>query len=287
MNNHSVTIIGLPASGKTTFLAALWHLICARDIETVLRFHSLKAGDSTHLNQIAARWRDAIEQDHTVLSGTRLVSMSLKNANDIPVDVTFPDVPGEAYRDMWENRDCTPEISEILKTGNVLLFIHADTIKAPRWVINEVAQMKGNGLEMEEGKEVAWHPKLAPTQVQLVDLLQLLSTLPLDVGPRKLGIIFSAWDKAKGEGLAPNKYLEDKLPLLSQYLSRNADGWNCRTYGLSAQGCEYDDPTDPNKAKKQEAEEIRLLDRPSDRIELFRDETITHDLTEPLAWLME
>jgi len=33
MTKQSVVIIGLPESGKTTFLGALWHLVTAREIE--------------------------------------------------------------------------------------------------------------------------------------------------------------------------------------------------------------------------------------------------------------
>ncbi len=53
MPERSVVIIGLPASGKTTFLAALWHLVTARDVDTVLRFGTLRVGDAAHLNAIA------------------------------------------------------------------------------------------------------------------------------------------------------------------------------------------------------------------------------------------
>ncbi len=286
MSTRSVVIIGLPESGKTTFLAALWHLVFERDVATRMRFDSLKAGDATHLNSIAARWRDAKVQDRTALSGNRLVSMGLKNADDTPFLVTFPDVPGEAYRRMWEDRDCEAEIAEILKAGGVLLFVHADTIRPPKWVIDEVRLSKAVGLEVPQGQEVPWHPRLAPTQVQLVDLLQLLRTPPLDIGPRKLAIMLSAWDKAEGEGLTPKAYLEAKLPLLAQYLRRGADGWIWRIYGVSAQGGEYD-PIDPDAELLPEAEALRQLDRPSTRIRLIDDQPETHDLTEPLAWLME
>ena len=115
MAERSIVIIGLPESGKTTFLAAFWHLITERDVDTVLRFHTLSVGEVTHLNEIAARWRDAKVQDRTAVAGNRLVSMNLLDATDIPVRVTFPDVPGEAYRRMWEDRECEPEIAEILK----------------------------------------------------------------------------------------------------------------------------------------------------------------------------
>lgn len=286
MNARSVVVIGLPESGKTTFLAALWHLITERDIDTRLRFHNLKDGDTSHLNEIAARWRDAKVQDRTAIGGNRLVSMNLKDAGDVPVRVTFPDVPGEAYRRMWEDRDCEPEIVEILRAGGVLLFIHADAITPPRWVVDEVAQSKALGLDVSEGQEVPWHPRMAPTQVQIVGLLQLLRTEPLDVGPRKLAIMLSAWDKAEGERLAPDAYLEAKLPLLAQYLRRGADGWTYQIHGLSAQGGDYD-LVGPAAARRPEAEALRRLDQPSTRIRLVQSGPVTHDLTEPLAWLME
>lgn len=286
MTERSIAIIGLPGSGKTTFLAALWHLITERDVDTALRFHTLLVGKATHLNEIAARWRDAKIQDRTTVGGNRLVSMNLLDTADMPVRVTFPDVPGEAYRRMWEDRECDPEIAEILCAGDVIFFVHADTIQSPKWIVDEVALSKAIGLEVLEGQEVPWHPRLAPTQVQLVDLLQLLRKPPLDTGPRRLAIILSAWDKACGEELSPQAYLEAKLPLLAQYLQRGADGWNWRIYGLSAQGGDYDS-TDPGAQRKPEAEMLRNLDRPSTRIRLLGDKDETHDLTEPLAWLIE
>lgn len=286
MIDHSVVIIGLPGSGKTTFLAALWHIITERDVNTLLRFHTLRVGEVAHLNEIAARWREAKVQERTAVGGSRMVSMNLLGKDDMPIRVTFPDVPGEVYRRMWEDRDCESQIAEILKAGGIMLFVHADTIVPPNWVVDEAALSKLLGLEIESGQEIPWHPRLAPTQVQLVDLLQLLRLPPLDVGPRKLAIMLSAWDKASGENLAPQAYLDAKLPLLSQYLRSDADGWIYRTYGLSAQGGDYDS-TEPGAVPKAEAEAARNLERPSLRIKLVNDTVDTHDLTEPLSWLME
>lgn len=286
MTERSIVIIGLPGSGKTTFLAALWHLVTDHDGDTALRFHKLSAGDRTHLNRIAARWREAKEQDRTGVAGHRLVSMNLLDRKDKPVQVTFPDVPGEAYRRMWEDRDCDPEIADILNAEGVLLFIHSDSIVFPSWVVDEAALAKQLELEVPDGQEVAWHPRLAPTQVQVVDLLQLLCEPPLGIGPRRLAIMLSAWDKAKGEGLAPREYLESRLPLLSQYLRQGANGWTWQIYGISAQGGDYDSVA-PGKKAKPEAEQLRKLDQPSTRISLVSGTGESHDLTEPLAWLMQ
>lgn len=287
MSERSVVIIGLPESGKTTFLGALWHLVTGRDVDTVLRFHNLLSGDVSHLNLIAARWRDAQVQERTAVGGNRLVSMNLLDPTGSQMRLTFPDVAGEAYRRMWEERTCEPDVAEILLgTGGVLLFINADTIQQPQWLVNEVAMSKKLGLPIPEGEEVPWHPRMAPTQVQVVGLLQLLRDEPLDVGPRRLGIMLSAWDKVTDEGFEPQAYLETKLPLLNQYLRQGADGWDWRVYGLSAQGGEYDS-TKEGAQPSAEAETLRSLDLPSKRIRLVAGTSETHDITEPLAWLME
>jgi hypothetical protein len=58
--------------------------------------------------------------------------MNLLDGTGTQVRVTFPDVAGEAFRQIWEERDCDPTVAEILQAGEVLLFVHADTIRAPQ-----------------------------------------------------------------------------------------------------------------------------------------------------------
>mgnify|MGYP000019237360 CR=1 FL=1 len=138
----------------------------------------------------------------------------------------------------------------------------------------------------EAAQPVPWKPSMAPTQVQLVGLLGLLGATPLDIGPRRLVVMLSAWDKAKGERLTPREFLRAKLPLLSQYLDTNPKLWQWTVYGVSAQGGEYDD-TQPGAQRKQEAQDLRAADEPSRRIELTDGVSTSHDLTVPLVWLMQ
>ncbi len=286
MSHPSISIVGLPGSGKTTFLAALWHLLTEQEEDTELRLKNLHAGNTAYLTNIANRWRQAQVQERTQQTGNQNIQINLtKRDFSLDLQVNFPDVAGETYRDMWENRTCEPDIVEMLRSDNVLLFINADTIQCPRWVVDEAEQMAGMGLPMDEGQDVDWEPRMSPTQVQIVELLQLLTEKPFDVGPRTLTVLLSAWDRVEAEGLSPSEYLKQRLPLLHQYLTSAGDQWTLTISGLSAQGGMYDDPKKPEETS-EDAERLRELDRPSKRIKLVTDSGETQDLTIPFVGLV-
>ncbi|UPK12182.1 hypothetical protein IVA93_02865 [Bradyrhizobium sp. 155] len=284
----NVSIVGLPGSGKTTFLAALWHLIQSDEIATRLRFASMSNEDYAYLNQIVKLWRRATEQGRTQIAGMKSISMNLVDAADRAIRVTFPDVPGEDYRTMWEDRKIDEGLAENLSAGNIMLLINGDRIKSPAW-ITERMHLAGKVENGPVEEPARWEPRLAPTQVQLVDLLQHLMRRPLARGRRRLAVMMGAWDQAEGEGLSPSDFQAARLPMLDQYLKSGRDGWTFRTYGLSAQGGEFDENDENNAAAKarEDANRLRELDHLSKRIRLLSDGTESHDLTEPLEWLMD
>ena len=285
MTVHDIVVLGLPGSGKTTFLAALWHLLTSDEVKTQLNLASLKAGESAHLNEIAALWRRAKVQERTLHAGDRTVTMSLRNGAASEFQLSFPDLAGESFQRMWEARECAPEVAASLRSANVLLFIHADKIKAPGWIADDTEDVEAlGGLPGEPGKPVPWNARMAPTQVKLVDLLQSLQAPPLETGARRVAIVLSAWDKALGAGMSPDDYLTAHLPLLRQYLSHGLEkSWTVRVFGVSAQGGVYDET---GKPPREDAQRIREMDVPSERITVVSAEGQSHDLTEPLQWLL-
>ncbi|WP_310531243.1 TRAFAC clade GTPase domain-containing protein [Novosphingobium sp.] len=292
----SISVIGLPGSGKTTFLAALWELVGERRVTKVLTFDTIGENDHSYLRKIVAVWRKATEQARTRLTGLSAVKMNLKDAEGGVVQITMPDAPGEDFRAMWEDRELGRVLGESLADGNILLFVNGNKVKAPAWVAERAAQRKATGRQKAETLPKGWNPSLAPTQVQLVDLLQLISHAPVGAARRKIVVMISAWDKVEGEKLAPDAFLKEKLPLLAQYLEAGRDGWTSRVYGVSAQGGEYDgndansEPVEgrgPQKAGKgRDADRLREVGIPADRIRLVFGEKASNDLTEPLQWLM-
>ena len=119
-----VAIVGLPSSGKTTFLAALWHLVSTSELSTKLSFGSLGGDDYNYLNGIMKQWRRAKEQDRTQLKGMQSVVINLKDDDGRYVRVTFPDVPGEEYTRMWEQREVHEDLARTLASGNIMLLLN-------------------------------------------------------------------------------------------------------------------------------------------------------------------
>ncbi|KRB98068.1 hypothetical protein ASE11_14785 [Hydrogenophaga sp. Root209] len=284
MTVQDIVVLGLPGSGKTTFLAALWHLLTSGEVSTKLQLVRLKADQSAHLNEIAALWRKAKVQERTLHAGDRTVTMWLQAGGDPEFQLSFPDLAGESFQEMWEGRECSHEVAASMRSSGVLLFVHADKIKPPGWIIDDIEDAEAMGLNIEPGKPILWSARLAPTQVKLVDLLQLLQSAPLDAGPRRVAIVLSAWDKAAGSGRQPDDYLAAHLPLLQQYLKHGLDkAWTVKVFGVSAQGGVYDEQ---GKPAKDEAQRIREMDVPSERISVVSAGGRSHDLTEPLQWLL-
>jgi hypothetical protein len=288
LREHSISICGFPESGKTSYLAALWHLVTTGAEVTALRFESLRDGDFTHLNAIATRWRKGLTQIRTETPSNKLVSMNLANGAGDIIRLTLPDLSGESYRDMFELRECAVQVAGFLEASQgMLLLIHADKIKEPLMVTTVVAHAQALGSSLTIGQEVPWEPRLAPTQIQLVEFLQLLRQPPLSVPFKRVAIVFSAWDKVEDEGRSPSRFLEERLPLLKQYLDSSADDWEWTVYGVSAQGGDYEGEGEPlTGTKLSRLNELRALDEPSMRIKVVSKEATSSDLTEPISWLM-
>lgn len=308
----AIVAMGLPESGKTTFLAALWHLLTNKKVSVRLSLVKLAAEEAAYLRAIATRWAQAKKQERTFHSGNKNVKLTLRSERGDVFDLTFPDIAGEAFSQMWEMRECTTTVAEALRATGVLLFIHVDKIKPPGWIADDSAlaadwrdtpaetdsdtapgapanvladASAGAPREGQASGAVKWKPESSPTQVQLVDMVRCLQAPPLNVGPRKLAVILSAWDKVEIEEVSPERFLALHLPLLHQYLAHGLSAsWVHRTFGVSAQGAEYDDV---KGAPSAEADRMRDMEVPSERIKVVAGNATSHDLTEPLNWLLE
>ena len=292
---HHVLVMGLPRTGKTTFLAALWDVVDSENIGGSLVLENVD-GDQKHLNDIRDLWANCEEIPRTRVAEEKTVSMNLHDRkSDVKSCVSFPDMDGEAFQRQWTDREWPQSHAEIVRrSDSALLFIHPGKVKEgplirdARPLIATIAQVQGDGqaananaqpslVESAGGRTVPATPTFAPTQVQLVEILQFMQRHKGDVSGFKLGVIISAWDVVMKQGKStPDRWLQDRLPMLHQYLLAHRETVHSRIYGVSAQGGDI----------TKEAVRLRAKHSPSERIIVVEGKTTSSDITIPVRWAM-
>lgn len=285
---HNVLLVGLPSTGKTSFLAALWYAIQQKQSPTALVLKRLD-GDSAYLNNICDAWLafEPVGRNQTDIE--TMVSMYLKlHAGEDEIHLTFPDVSGETFKQQWASRQQTASYEKCIKsaTGGIL-FVHAGAINQPLRIsevdnlaalIDESAAEEHAAQPTQSPPAVPWDIEKAPTQVQVVELLQFLMGNENFKSPFRLAIAVSAWDLVAPSKVSPQDWVKRQLPLLNQFFASHGDKFHVAFYGVSAQGGKY-----------EEGDPAKLQDKlPARRIEIAGNGVKNrHDITEPLLWLMK
>ena len=279
-------LVGLPKVGKTTFLAALWHVVDSEEVPGSLRLEKLH-GEREHLNKIRNAWLRCQEIGRTIIGSEQLVSMQLTDQEQNKItEVFFPDMFGESFRLQWTDRIWSEEYDQLVReAGGILLFVHPRQIVEPiridtaAKIAAEVETEKNqtaSNQDKPQDKPTPWDAERAPTQVQLVELLQFLPERVTTPFPLRVAVIISAWDLVSHEENSPEEWLTARLPLLDQFLKANPEIFERRIYGVSAQG---GDLTDANGLLEKQIS--------SQRIVIVGDNCHNqNDLTEPVKWLM-
>ncbi len=290
-DQRNILVVGLPKTGKTTFIAALWDVVGSEEVQGSLKLERL-VGEKQHLNELRNLWADCNEIPRTTLAGECVVSMSLRDIKTgFCADVSFPDMDGESFERQWTERVWSPGYKELVERSHgAILFIHPSRVKEARLIVEASPLIKRiSGRRNRPGQQVEVkptarageqpipdEPAYAATQVQVVALLDFIQSRVPARRPFRLAVNISAWDSVlKVANVTPDAWLEKRLPLLHQYLVAHSDRIPFRVYGISAQGGELD-----------QAEELRALPKPSDRIIVVRGEEQSHDITDPVRWVM-
>src|SRR5437016_344361 len=100
----SAMLVGLPDTGKTTFLAALWHVLESGETASALTLRA-SPSDSTYLNEIRQSWERAEPVRRTPAASIEDIVLQLQLA-DRELDLAVPDLSGENYRELWSAHRC-------------------------------------------------------------------------------------------------------------------------------------------------------------------------------------
>jgi hypothetical protein len=296
-------MVGLPETGKTTFLAALYHVVEAGTVPAALQLASVPA-KRDYLNQIRRTWSSCLAQEHTRAGSRFDVRLSLRDPiTNAIAEVVFPDVYGELFNEQYAHREWAQEYDDLVSSSvGMLLFLHPAKIRPPATIRERLdlqqelagSAQPGPPSVVDRGANSGptfraeaptilpaqsysdWTPELAPTQVELVELLQFIRVRRRDVNVLPLAAVVSAWDLVPEPAPSVEKWVAQQLPLLSQYLVANADAYRTAYYGVSAQGGDL----------HRDLGELQNRIEPTERIIIVGEGCVAHDLTAPVRWLM-
>lgn len=267
--NKKLFIMGAPNAGKSTFLAALWYSVNQKSVQTKLTLSKMR-GDLNYLYTIEKKWLQVERLERTAIGQEKeKLSILLSDGCD-EMEIEFPDLSGETFQNIYEEREMSIELKQkILDADSILYFINVEDVHGPEF-ISELPSQFRKGEEIIKARVPS---KDDPTQVQIVDLLQVILEMKKSI---HLGIVFSAWDLIDTDKQSDVvTYLKKDLNMLWQYLQSNKYKINMRVWGVSAIGGKIE-------------EEDRLLDfaEPIERIKIVNDRGETsNDLTSIISEL--
>lgn len=282
---HRHLVVGLQGSGKTTFAAALWHILDSRDVPTKLK-KGKHRGEFRYLEEIAKTWAEGWEIGRTNTERSELIRINLVDeVGGGETALEFTDLSGESYERCFATRTCQASFGELIEaTDGILLFVSANRKEDSLTILKMLGEFPELGTDQHEPaktREVAWDAAKAPQQVQIVDLLQTFVAPPFPRRLQKIAVIISAWDLVRN--VSPEAWLEEKMPLLDQFLRAN-DWISFRVYGISAQGGRVPNKEIPTAAANDRDKLLKVA-KASTRIRVEGFGAEKHDLTDPLAWL--
>jgi hypothetical protein len=229
---QNVLMVGLPETGKSTYLGALFNTLKDEGSEDI-RLQALPE-ERDYLMEIERSWLSLTPLARSSHQAPRKVEFSLiLNDPQRFLTLQIPDVVGETYENAFEFGQWNEQLQAMLSdAGGLLLFIRADTITLPELI--RIDQSPDEQAGANSARQ-PWRAELSPTQAVMCDLLEQISALRDEEMP-PLAILISAWDTVAHHGLTPPTWLAWQLPLLAQWLSAREPALNAQVFGVSAQG---------------------------------------------------
>lgn len=322
-SRHRILMVGLPSTGKSTFLAALWHVVESEEIADSLQADHLQP-DREYVNRIRDAWLACEQVPRTSTENT--ATMVLREPeSDATVEVIFPDLSGETFRAHWSSREWTTEFAEMVsETASIMLFLHPQEVLEPtpiqdaaelvktleeqgdaEWTsvqdpaaLVEALAEEGDAepLKADRSPELAepkpaepteseWDIEQAPTQVKNVELLQFLDCHLARRRPLPLAIMISAWDLVEKLDV---ELVADAITPGSWLAARlpQLDQYvraNPESFKVSIFGVSAQGG---DLESPDDVARLKAEVRPSKRIRVIGDNTSSHDVTLPIKWLL-
>jgi Double-GTPase 1 len=232
--DRRIALLGLPRTGKSTFLGALWQIVQDPAQDQITEENV--TGDRSYVDRLGELVARAEEIPRTEVDSAEDLAITLGFRGFGTAQVEVPDLSGESARQLVEDRIWRPRLDEAVQEADALmLFVHPDRIDVPV----SIGFAQASGARAREGSTPQPAPDFsadrACTAAKLVDLLENVLEVMSAKAPVAVAVVISAWDRVAGSR-TPAQWLSEQLPGVADMLASNPDLTRWSVFGLSAQG---------------------------------------------------
>lgn len=265
MQTTKFFMIGMPGSGKTTYLAMLSNVLVDGNSDTKLykKVEDMPEGYE-YFSDFGKLLLECKELGRTRRLVYNKLRISLWDALENEYLLDVPDISGEVFRDLVKDRQITQEIVDRIRESDCLLFFI--NYKNMSWeyripLPKEITDKKNIDAKKKEILDSNLADKREANQSEIVELLQTI--LDLKLNRPYIRFVLSAWDKVeaeKGKDILPSKFVEGMFPLLYQFVETNSKYFKAEYWGVSAQGGDFQNPEDVKRIEEEEYNAIKVIE---------------------------
>lgn len=299
MSKHKILIAGLPDTGKSTFIGALWALVNHYANKVHL---SMVASDTNvpdlvdKLNKLSQAWMKVtyIPRSSKDIAENMLIELVMSDDKDKIVTLDFPDFMGESFRKII-SQNHPSEINTWCEDADSLLFFIGD-FSAGEFYDDFESYENDEDKSKSKYNQAGLKPEDMTPAAQNMLILRYLKE---HSHFKNVTVCITQWDKyvkvhaATPKLTSPEKYLEKCSPALYNFIKYHFP--HARFYGLSSQGDEYkyEKQTDEQVKKdirivKQDCKDkLKQLAKDGKRAFLCWDKKVSYDITQLISEIVD
>lgn len=298
MEKHKILIAGLPDTGKSTFIGALWALV-KRYVKKMNL--SMGASDSNvpdlveKLDTLSQAWMHVkyIPRSSKDIAENMRIELVASDDKDKIVTLDFPDFMGESFRKII-SQNHPKEINAWCENADSLLFFISDFSCGTFYDdINDFEDDK------DKSKMKFNQPDLRPDlMTPATQNMLILRYLKEHSHFKNVTICITQWDRyvniqtQSPKLKSPEKFLSDRSPALYNFIKYHFP--NARFYGLSSQGKEYKYEKQTEEQAKNDIriveqncrDTLKQLTKDGKRAFLCWDKDLTYDITRLISEIL-
>lgn len=267
-------MMGLPASGKTTFLVAFTYMLLEQTEKVCLHMkpQDVQEGLTEEFKKEIERWTNFESLHHTGVGQIHKMKYTLYDADGVKYILEVPDRSGETFDAIIRDRYIDENtMDDWLRADEILFFINLERMNVgdQESLLTELSPSMQT-LLAEEDESAVLESKtndspVLPGQFALVELLQMLCFIRKCTVDIKF--IISAWDRVEAynkgkQSIIPQEVFQEKLSFVYQFLNTNQDYFNVKYWGVSAQGSDLQDSDEIEKMSYavEAMERVKVVD---------------------------